>query len=247
LTVLIFICVGALAQLVDGSIGMGFGMLSSTLLITIGTSAALASASVHLAEIGTTLVSGFSHWKLNNVDIRLLRRIALPGSVGAFAGATFLSWLDLSDARYFVSSVLMLLGFFLLYRFLFVKHFVITTNPKLIPAVGLFGGFLDASGGGGWGPVATPVLMTATNMEPRKVVGTVNAAEFLVALSASFGFLLNINRIGFDWEVVAGLAIGGMLLAPVAAKIVASTPRLILGLVVAVGIILINGFRIFIA
>lgn len=247
MTLLIFILVGALAQLVDGSIGMGFGMLSSTLLITLGTSAALASASVHLAEIGTTLVSGFSHWKLNNVDFQLLRKIALPGSIGAFSGATFLSWLDLSDAKYFVSVVLMLLGFFLLYRFIFPKHVPITTNPKFLPFVGLFGGFLDASGGGGWGPVATPVLMTATSLEPRKVVGTVNAAEFLVAVSASAGFLLNINRINFQWEVVIGLAIGGMLLAPIAAKIVATTPRLILGVAVAIGIILINAYRIFVA
>lgn len=244
MTMAIFVLVGALAQLVDGSIGMGFGMLSSTLLISLGTSAALASASVHLAEICTTLVSGISHWRLSNVDFKLLKRIAVPGSIGAFAGATFLSWLALSDAKEFVSIVLMMLGFFLLSRYLFAKSFAITGNPRMLPLVGLGAGFLDASGGGGWGPVATPVLLTTTVLEPRKIVGTVNAAEFLVAVSASIGFLVNINRIDFDWEVVLGMGIGGMLMAPVAALIVSKMPKVSLGILVAIGIILINGYRL---
>lgn len=117
-------------------------------------------------------------------------------------------------------------------------------NERAIPYIGLTGGFLDAAGGGGWGPVATPVLMSTTSIEPRKVVGTVNAAEFLIAVSASIGFLLNISKIGFDWQVVAGLAIGGMIIAPIAAKLVAKMPKLWLGVLVAIGIILINGYRI---
>lgn len=241
----VFILVGLIAQMVDGSIGMGFGMLSSTLLITIGTSAALASASVHFAEIGTTLISGFAHWKQNNVDIDLLKRLAIPGAVGAFAGATFLSWLDLSSAKNLVSFILFGLGFYLLYKVVFGKRTALRVDNKKIPIVGVLGGFLDASGGGGWGPISTPVLMGATDIDPRKIVGTVNAAEFLVASAASLGFLVNITRVGFDWQVVAGLALGGMLAAPIAAKLVARLPRLILGAAIAVGIILINGYRLF--
>jgi uncharacterized protein len=244
LDVLFFALVGALAQFVDGSIGMGFGMLSSTLLITIGTSAALASASVHLAEIGTTLVSGVSHWRRSNVDFDLLIRIAIPGSLGAFLGAHFLSSLDFSSAKDFVSSVLFVLGFLVLYKVIFAKNFAISKSRRTMPLIGLTAGFVDAAGGGGWGPLATPVLMSTTNVEPRKVVGTVNAAEFLVAISATLGFLMNFNKIGFDLNVVLGLAVGGMLIAPVAARLVSVMPRLWLGIAVGLGIVLINGFRL---
>lgn len=242
--VLFFALVGALAQFVDGSIGMGFGMLSSTLLITLGTSAALASASVHLAEIGTTLVSGVSHWRRSNVDVDLLRRIAIPGSLGAFLGAHFLSSLDLSSAKDFVSMVLFALGFFVLYKVIFARNFAIPHGRRAMPLIGLTAGFVDAAGGGGWGPLATPVLMSATDLEPRKVVGTVSAAEFLVAISATLGFLMNFNRIGFDLTVVVGLAVGGMLIAPIAARLVSVLPRLWLGIAVGLGIVLINGFRL---
>lgn len=242
--VLFFALVGALAQFVDGSIGMGFGMLSSTLLITIGTSAALASASVHLAEIGTTLVSGVSHWRNSNVDFDLLMRIGIPGSLGAFLGAHFLSSLDLSSAQDFVSLILFALGFFVLYKVIFAQNLAIPHGRRTMPLIGLTAGFVDAAGGGGWGPLATPVLMSATNLEPRKVVGTVNAAEFLVAISATLGFLMNFNKIGFDLNVALGLAAGGMLIAPIAARLVSVMPRLWLGIAVGVGIILINGFRL---
>lgn len=239
-----FTLVGGVAQFVDGSIGMGFGMLSSTLLITLGTSAALASASVHLAEIGTTLVSGISHWKRSNVDWSLLKLIAIPGSVGAFLGAHFLSSLDLSSARDFVSLVLFVLGFFVLYKVIFSRKLAIPNGRRTMPLIGLTAGFVDAAGGGGWGPLATPVLMSATNLEPRKVIGTVSAAEFLVAISATAGFLMNLHKIGFDLSVVTGLAIGGMLIAPVAARLVSVLPRLWLGIAVGLGIVLLNGFRL---
>ena len=239
-----FLAVGALAQLVDGSLGMGFGMLSSTLLITLGTSAAVASASVHFAEIGTTLVSGYSHWKRSNVDFPLLKSIAIPGSIGAFIGANFLSSLSLSSAKDFVSLVLFALGFFVLYKVIFARNFALPSNRTTMPVIGLVGGFIDAAGGGGWGPIATPVLMSATKHEPRRIVGTVNASEFLVAISASAGFLVNFSRIGFDWGVVLGLAIGGMLAAPFAAKLVSILPRFWLGIALGVGILVMNGARL---
>ena len=221
---------------------MGFGMISSTLLISLGTSAAVASASVHLAEIGTTLVSGVSHWRRENVDFTLLKLIAVPGAVGAFSGANFLSSLDLSSARGFVSTVLLVLGFFILYKTICAKNIAMPGYRKSMPLIGLTAGFVDAAGGGGWGPMATPLVLGATALEPRKVVGTVSAAEFLVAFAASAGFLLNIDKIGFEWNVVAGLAIGGMLIAPIAAKLVSVLPRLWLGIAVGLGIIILNGY-----
>jgi uncharacterized protein len=239
-----FVFVGAIAQLVDGSLGMGFGMISSTLLITIGTSAAVASASVHLAEIGTTLVSGFSHWKRNNVDFPLLRSIAIPGSIGAFIGANFLASLDISSAKNFMSLVLFALGFFVLYKVIFARDLALPINRVTTPVIGLMGGFVDAASGGGWGPLTTPVLLSATRYEPRKIIGTVSAAEFLVAISAALGFLIHFSRIGFDLGAVLGLAVGGMLAAPVAAKLVSVVSGLWLGIAVGLGIVLMNGIRL---
>ncbi|NCX01135.1 MAG: sulfite exporter TauE/SafE family protein, partial [Actinobacteria bacterium] len=116
---LFFALAGSIAQLIDGALGMGFGLTSSTLLLTLGASAAVASAAVHAAEIGTTLVSGASHWQVHNVDKKILLKLAIPGGIGAFLGATFLSWIDLSSGKIFISTLLLLLGFLLLYRNIF--------------------------------------------------------------------------------------------------------------------------------
>lgn len=242
--VLVFLACGLVAQLIDGSIGMGFGVISSTLLLSLGAAAAVASASVHLAEMGTTFVSGVSHWRQGNVDKTVLTRIAIPGAIGAFSGATFLSWLDLSDAKVFISSILLVLGFFILYRVIVPSKSNGLSVRKTTPFVGLFAGFVDAAGGGGWGPVATPVMLSITSLEPKKVVGTVNAAEFLVATAASIGFLLNLEKLNLNWEIVIGLAIGGMIAAPIAARIVSRLPRLALGIAIGVGVVLINFYRL---
>ena len=243
-----FALAGSLAQLIDGTLGMGFGLTSSTLLLTLGASAAVASAAVHAAEIGTTLVSGASHWHAENVDKRILLKLAVPGGIGALLGATFLSWIDLSSAKIFISTLLLLLGFLLLYRNIFPstqpQPSVELTNPRYLTYLGFTGGFVDASGGGGWGPIVTPTMMTTTTVEPRKIIGTVSAAEFIVAVSASVGFLVNINRLDIDWSVVSGLALGGCLMAPIAARIVVALPRKQIGILVGVAVIVINGYRI---
>jgi len=245
---MLFALAGSVAQLIDGSLGMGFGLTSSTLLLTLGTSAAVASAAVHAAEIGTTLASGASHWRLDNVDKRILIRLAIPGGVGALLGATFLSNIDLSGGKIFISTILLLLGFLLLYRNLFVQVQQVSvadiSNPKYLTFLGFSGGFIDASGGGGWGPVVTPTLLATTQTEPRKVIGTVSAAEFIVAVCASVGFLLNLSKLDIDWSAVGGLALGGVLVAPVAAKLVSWLPKKQLGIFVAVAIIVINGIRL---
>ena len=244
---LVFAVVGSLAQLVDGALGMGFGLTSSTLLVTVGASAAVASAAVHVAEIGTTLASGLSHWHAENVDKKVMIRLAIPGSIGAFLGANFLSNIDLSKSKIFISTILLMLGFVLLYRNIFKSdqvNLVEINNPKFLTFLGFSGGFIDASGGGGWGPVVTPTIISTTSTEPRKVIGTVSASEFCVALAASLGFLINFNKINLDWSTVGGLAIGGMLAAPIAAKFVAKLHPKHLGIIVGIAIITINAVNV---
>lgn len=243
-----FALAGSIAQLIDGTLGMGFGLTSSTLLLTLGASAAVASAAVHAAEIGTTLVSGVSHWHAENVDTKMLKQLAIPGGIGALLGATFLSSIDLSNAKIFISTLLLLLGFLLLYRnvFNFAQQptTLQVTNPRYFTYLGFTGGFVDAAGGGGWGPIVTPTMMTTTAIEPRKIIGTVSAAEFIVAVSASVGFLVNINRLDINWAAVGGLALGGALMAPIAARIVVKLPRKQIGILVGLAVVIINGYRI---
>jgi uncharacterized membrane protein YfcA len=245
---ILFALVGSVAQLIDGALGMGFGLTSSTLLITLGASAAVASAAVHMAEIGTTLASGASHWHAENIDKKILVRLAIPGGIGAFLGATFLSFIDLSSSKIFISTLLLFLGFLLLYRNVFRTENQVNMleikNPRFLTYLGFTGGFVDASGGGGWGPIVTPTLITTTSTEPRKVIGTVSAAEFVVAVSASVGFLVNINRIDINWATVGGLALGGVIAAPIAAKLVGRLPAKVLGTVVAIAIIVLNAIQI---
>ena len=202
-----FALAGSVAQLIDGTLGMGFGLTSSTLLLTLGASAAVASAAVHAAEIGTTLVSGASHWHAENVDKRILLKLAVPGGIGALLGATFLSWIDLSSAKIFISTLLLLLGFLLLYRNIFPstqpQPSVELTNPRYLTYLGFTGGFVDASGGGGWGPIVTPTMMTTTTVEPRKIIGTVSAAEFIVAADPALIFIADTKCCGQTAETVA--------------------------------------------
>ena len=239
---------GVAAQLVDGLIGMGFGVLSSTVLVSIGTAAAVSSAAIHLAEVGTTLASGLSHWHRENVDFQVLRRLAIPGGIGAFAGATFLSSLDLSGSKYFVATILLALGFILLYRQIFKSEAQVAlseiTNPRYMYFLGGIGGFVDAAGGGGWGPIVTPSLLATTKTEPRKIIGTVSASEFVVSTCASIGFLLNFWRLDIDWMVVGGLAAGGIVAAPIAARFVAKVSAKKLGIIVGIGIVLTNGWKL---
>jgi len=245
---IIFAFVGSIAQLTDGALGMGFGLTSSTLLVTLGASAAVASAAVHIAEIGTTLASGASHWHAENIDKKILIRLAIPGGIGAILGATFLSFIDLSSSKIFISTLLLFLGFLLLYRNVFKSEdkvgLIEISNPRFLSYLGFTGGFVDASGGGGWGPIVTPTLLATTSAEPRKIIGTVSAAEFVVAVSASIGFLAQISRIDINWATVGGLALGGVIAAPIAARLVGKLPAKQLGIFVAIAIIILNAVTI---
>ena len=256
---------GFIAQLVDGSLGMGYGVTSTSLLLTVGLAPALASASVHLAEIGTSGVSGFAHWRLGNVNKRVLLFIGIPGGIGAFLGAVVLSNLTLDAARPMVSLVLLVLGGVILVRFFARRRRAAAdlaaaeavangaapgpahrTNPAnssrrwaLIP-LGLVGGFLDASGGGGWGPVTTSSLMAATRMQPRKIIGTVSGSEFIVSIAASAGFLFALGAAGIDPGVVAALLVGGVIAAPLSAWLVSRLDDRVLGTGVGALIIFLN-------
>src|SRR5918992_1689692 len=170
---------------------MAYGATSSTMLLAYGLAPATASASVHLAELGTTAVSGFSHWRFGNIDWRTVRRIGIPGAIGAFFGAVVLSNISSEVATPWMGTVLLVLGIYILARFARGRRSAPKGRPyvrgRFLAPLGLTAGFVDATGGGGWGPVSTPTLLATGKMEPRKVIGSVDTSEFLVAFAASIG------------------------------------------------------------
>ncbi|MFC4532496.1 sulfite exporter TauE/SafE family protein [Sphaerisporangium dianthi] len=236
--------VGFVAQLVDGSLGMAYGVTSTTLLLAIGTNAAAASATVHLAEIGTTLASGVSHWRFDNIDWRVVLKIGIPGAIGAFAGATFLSSLSTEVAAPVMSIILLALGVYVFVRFtaygLPRGNLGKPLRKRFLAPLGLVAGFVDATGGGGWGPVGTPAILASGRIPPRKVIGSIDASEFLVALAASAGFFVGIGSENIDFAWVAVLLLGGVIAAPIAAWLVRHIPPRILGSLVGGVIILTN-------
>ncbi|MFM7597469.1 MAG: sulfite exporter TauE/SafE family protein [Actinomycetota bacterium] len=234
-SLLLIAVAGLAAQFVDGALGMGYGLTSSTLLIAVGLSPALASASVHLAELGTTAVSGIAHQRFGNVDWPTVRRIAIPGAIGAFAGATFLSSISTAAAKPIAGGLLFVLGVYVLLRFLIgraPKRKPGTPGIRMLLPLGMVGGFVDATGGGGWGPVTTPTLLADGRLAPNRVIGTVNASEFLVALAASVGFIIGLGTAGIDFGIVLALLAGGVIAAPIAAWVVRHLNARILGVVV---------------
>ncbi len=243
---LILAIVGFFAQLVDGSLGMAYGVTSSTLLLAAGVAPASASAAVHLSEIGTTLVSGFSHHKLGNVDWRTVRIIAIPGGIGAFAGATILSSIDGDVAKPWVAALLLGLGLYVTFRFFILggrrPQFRGLVSGFFLAPLGLVAGLMDAIGGGGWGPVGTTTLLSTGRLEPRKVVGSIDASEFIVALAGSVGFLLALGTAGVDFGFVIALLVGGVIAAPFAAWLVRLIPARVLG-TAAGGVIVLTNVR----
>ena len=242
---LVFALVGLGAQLVDGALGMGYGVTSTTLLLLAGLTPAAASASVHFSELGTNIASGLSHWRLRNVDWRVVARIAVPGAVGAFLGATVLSSLSTEAAVPIMSAILIVLGIYILARFIIGFQLRLSAKSptlKFLAPLGVFAGFIDATGGGGWGPVATPVLLADGRLEPRKVVGTVDTSEFAVSAAASFGFLIGLGAAGINWGFALALLVGGVIAAPLAAYLVKVAPAHLLGVAVG-GIILLTNSR----
>lgn len=233
-TLILLGLIGLAAQLVDGSLGMAYGVTSSTLLLTAGLAPASVSATVHLAEIGTTLASGASHWRFGNIDWRVVGFMAVPGGIAAFLGANVLTASG-EAAEPVMSALLLLLGIYVVWRFLRLPDRRPSFSGKvpgflLIP-LAMVAGFMDAIGGGGWGPVGTPTLLASGRIRPRKVVGSIDASEFVVSLGASAGFLLALGHTGINLPFVLALLIGGIIAAPVAAWLV----RLMAPRILAVG------------
>lgn len=245
-TLIILGIVGLIAQLVDGSLGMAYGVTSSTLLIAAGITPAAASAAVHFSEIGTTLASGISHHKLGNVDWRTVRIIAIPGGVGAFAGATFLASIDGDAAKPWVAALLLGLGLYVMWRFLVLggrrPTFKGGVSGMFLAPLGLVAGLMDAIGGGGWGPVGTTTLLSTGRLEPRKIVGSIDASEFIVAIGGSIGFLLALGSQGINFGYALALLVGGVIAAPFAAWLVRHMAPRVLG-VAAGGLIVVTNSR----
>jgi len=249
-SLLIFTLVGVGAQLVDGALGMAFGVTASTLLVLSGVGAAQASAAVHLAEVGTTLASGVSHWRFKNIDWPMVAKLGIPGAVGAFLGATLLSSLSTESAAPVMAGILLAIGVYVLLRFSLRKPPVFSSlssnhSAKFLAPLGLFGGFIDASGGGGWGPVTTSTLLSRGKTAPRTVIGSVSASEFLVSVSASLGFLIGLrDEFLNNLPIVLGLAVGGVIAAPFAAWLVSRVSPALLGTAVGGVIVLTNGQKL---
>jgi uncharacterized membrane protein YfcA len=237
-----FILVGFAAQLIDGALGMAFGVITSTLLVgVLGVPPKLASAKVHVVEIFTTGVSGLNHLWHGNIDPRIFFRLVIPGVIGGVLGAYVLSNVDAEAARPFVLAYLAAVGLWLLWRGL--DHKPQIKDPKIIAPLGLVGGFLDAAGGGGWGPIVTSNLLLQ-GAEPRKVIGSVNAAEFFLttAISATFIWHLGIDQFGV---AVVGLLIGGVMAAPFGAWAAKHIPAKVLLLMVGVVLTITSAYGIY--
>ena len=244
----VFALAGAMAQLVDGTLGMGFGVTSASVLLFMGVAPVTASAAAHAAKLPTTLISGLAHWREGNIDKAIFLRIAVPGAVGGFLGAVVLTNISLESAKGWMAGLLIFFGLVIFARFGLGLRLIPTPKKghtvRWLSPIGLVGGFVDATGGGGWGPVATPSLMTVTSHEPRKVVGTVNAAEFVVAVSVSIGFLTGAAQHGIPWLPVIGLVIGGVIMAPIAARLAGRLPHAPMGTMVGGLVVIVNGVTI---
>ncbi len=210
-----FILIGLSAQLVDGALGMAFGLVSSSVMLSMGVPPAQVSASVHTAEVFTTGASGVSHLVAGNVDRHLFLRLAVPGAIGGAIGAYGLTQLPGDLIRPLIYLYLLVLAIVILFRA--AGRWMPKGDIRRVPLLGLFAGVCDATGGGGWGPIATSTLL-ARGGQARTTIGTVNAAEFVVTLTISATFLMSMGL--QHLQIVAGLLIGGMMAAPLAALLV---------------------------
>jgi uncharacterized membrane protein YfcA len=234
---ILFIFVGFFAQLVDGALGLAYGVISMTVLLGIGVPPVAASASIHTAEIFTTGISGLSHVMFKNIDYRLFKRLVIPGVLGSIIGAFLLSKIPGDVIKPYISGYLLIMGILILYKAIKEAHWMNKVRnlinkalerekpshhiARVVP-LGLAGGFCDAVGGGGWGGIVSSSLLAQDPSDPHYTVGTTNLAEFLVALSSSIVFF---SAIGLThWKIVLGLIIGGVIAAPLAAFAVRYLP-----------------------
>lgn len=236
LSIFWFILVGFVAQIIDGALGMAYGVSSTSVLLALGLPASAASAAVHTAEVFTTAVSGFSHFRFGNVDKIIIKRLIIPGVLGGATGAYLLSQIPGDIIKPFVSVYLVIMGFVVLRKALGKTPQLRRVTDHLIP-LGLVGGFFDAIGGGGWGPIVTTTLVARGN-EPRYSIGSVNASEFFVTFVQSITFFLTIGL--SYWQISLGLLIGGIIAAPLAAVVARRVPARALMVMVSVIIIFLS-------
>lgn len=237
------LAVGLLAQIVDGALGMAYGLTSTSFLLATGASPALASASVHMAEVFTTGISGISHAKFGNVDKKLFLRLLIPGIIGGLLGALLVTQIDGKTLKPFITVYLLLMGLYVLHK-AFRKHIATRKGePKHVAKLALLGGFVDTSGGGGWGPVVTTTLV-GTGHDPRTTIGSVNFAEFFLTLASAASLFILVDE--SIWHVVIGLIIGGLFAAPFAAfackKFSTRTLLILVGLLIT-GISIFNLYK----
>ncbi len=236
--------IGFLAQIVDGTLGMGYGVTSSALLISLGIPPLLASASVHASEVFTTFVSGISHFKFDNIRRDLLWPLISFGIVGGILGACGLVKMPSKPIKLIVGSILLAMGVIIFYRFMFrykkVNTFGIRKYPvNRLRALGFFAAFIDAVGGGGWGPICTPTLV-ATGTEPNKAVGSVDFTEFFITIAITFTFGILIGFENFRWDIVFAFLIGGTIAAPLAAYSCKRLPKRLLGIFVGLSVMILS-------
>ncbi len=240
-TFFIFLLAGFLAQIIDGALGMAYGVTSNTVLLGFGLSPRLASAAVHTAEVFTTGVSGLSHIQFGNFDKSLFFKLLIPGVVSASIGAFLLgSIIDGNVIKPFINIYLMALGILILFKS-FKKKNTERTNLSKAPIYALFGGFLDAIGGGGWGPIVTSNLIREGN-RPNIIIGTVNTAEFFVTYVTA-GILIFFTGIS-SWQIILGLVLGGTMAAPLGAYITKRVPPKTMMVMVGVLIVLTSAYSL---
>jgi hypothetical protein len=207
------VLVGFIAQAIDGALGMAYGITATTFLLSVGASPATASASVHIAEVFTTGLSGISHAKLGNVNKTLFLKLLIPGIIGAILGAFVITNIDGKIIKPYISGYLIIMGIYILTKA--YRHKVRNKQPKHVAKLALFGGFVDAAGGGGWGPVVTTTLV-GSGSDPRTTIGSVNFAEFFLTIASATTFILLAGETT-TWFLVSGLVLGGLFAAPFAA------------------------------
>ncbi len=245
MNIIVLAVIGLLAQFIDGSLGMGYGVTSTSVLISIGFLPSVASASVHTAEIFTTLISGISHIRIGNFRKDIFFPLVIFGMIGGITGATILSSLPGKTIKPYIAVILLILGLVILLRFWFRKKTILNgedspVSKKKLALLGFIAALVDAIGGGGWGPIATPTLILSNKTTPRIVVGTVNAAEFFITLSISLTFIFTLGLENFMWKAVLALIIGGVISAPIAAYTCKKIPTRLLGILIGLLLMALN-------
>lgn len=243
--ILVYALIGFFAQMVDGSMGMGYKTSSTTFLISAGVPPVIASASVHTGGVFTSAVSGYSHFRFGNLDRILLRKLAVPGVIGGIIGALVLTNLPTHIIKPLVAAYLLAMGIRIILKSLHRLEQASASLGLHTTALGLIGGFFDAIGGGGWGPIVTSSLVMDGH-PPRYVIGSVNIAEFFVTLAQSTAFILLIGH-DYEWEIIAGLIVGGVLAAPIAAYVCRILPGERLMTAVGLLIVILSSRTLFLA